>query len=189
MTLESNLGLAAGGEVAQAELFDASQLPVGHELLSIDEDARRGRFSGAIIERNREKVRSICAALAEGIGILRVARAFGVSPHTVTGIRERNPHLIAIEKKQLSRTYAAILMVGSERYLEAIHAGSINPRDLPIGLGIVSDKKALLDGDATSRVETVQMARPSVESITAWVEAERLKRAKRVESTPEGAPR
>jgi hypothetical protein len=124
----------------------------GAELLTVEEDARQGKYSGKIIEKHRAKVSAICNALAGGIGIIRIARAFGVSEHTVMAIRDRHPELIAMEEKELSRTYGKILKLSAERYLEALVAGSIHPAQLPVGMGIVFDKKALLDGKPTQIV-------------------------------------
>lgn len=124
----------------------------GAELLTVEEDARQGKYSGKIIDKHRAKVAAICNALAGGIGIIRIARAFGVSEHTVMAIRDRHPELIAMEEKELSRTYGKILKLSAERYLEALVSGSIQPAQLPIGMGIIFDKKALLDGKPTQIV-------------------------------------
>lgn len=156
--INDSRGLALHVELEQGVLFGA-----GAELLEVEERARSGRYSGTIIERDRGKVRAIVAALADGHGIIRTARAFGVSEHTVIGIRERNPDLIAIEKKNLSRLLGRVVAVGWERYLEALVAGEISPRDLPVGLGIAGDKKALIDGEVTSRIEVREVV--SVEAV------------------------
>jgi hypothetical protein len=60
------------GPVAQPE--QRLLFAMGAELLSVEEDAKSGKYSGAIIEKNRDKVKAICGALAEGHGILRVAK-------------------------------------------------------------------------------------------------------------------
>ena len=141
------------GEQEKPVAPDGQQLVLfesGSELLTVEEDARAGKYSGAIIERNREKVKQICAALAEGIGILRIAKAFAVSPHTVIGIRDRHPDLIAMEEKQLARRYGNILKLSAERYEEALLNGSIPAAQLPVGMGIIFDKKQILEGKPTS---------------------------------------
>lgn len=157
---------------------------LGAELLTVEEDARKGKYSGAIIEKNREKVKAICGALAEGHGIIRVAKAFGVSTHTVIGIRERHPDLLAIEEKQLTRKYGTILALSAERYLEALVSGSIPAAQLPVGMGIVFDKKALLDGKPTAIVRH-QAKEISIEDLNALIEG--MPRANVVEESSEGS--
>jgi hypothetical protein len=125
----------------------------GAELLTVEEDARRGLYSGKIIEKNRAKVRAICQALAEGIGVNRIAKAFGVNIRTVMGIRDRHPELIAAEEKLLSQQIGRVLKVGVDRYLEALLDGAIPAAQIPVGMGILFDKKALLDGKPTAIVE------------------------------------
>jgi hypothetical protein len=143
---------------------------MGSELLTVEEDARSGKYSGIIIEKNRQKVQAICSAIAEGHGMLRIAKAFGCSVHTVIGIRERNPELIAIEKKQLSRTCGKILAVCAERYLEGVISGAVPAAQIPVGMGIVFDKKALLDGEPTAIVAR-QEKQISVEDFNQYIAA------------------
>ncbi|MDD2766005.1 MAG: hypothetical protein PHE83_18740 [Opitutaceae bacterium] len=143
---ESNLPATS-----QPELFRAEELPAGHELLTIEQDERAGRSTGERLARNRERYMAIVRCLAEGIGIRATARAFKVSPHTIFAIRDREAAAIATEKQELSRLMGRFVRMGVERLNEELD-------DIPIGqlsvsLGIVSDKKALLDGDPTVRVE------------------------------------
>lgn len=153
-------------EAIQIELFQA-----GAELLTVDEDSARGRYSGAIIERNRERVRQIVRALAEGIGVHRVAKAFGVSVHTVLGIRDRHPDLIATEKQSLSRQLGRILKLSADSFEDALAAGKISPAQLPVAIGILCDKKAVLDGDASMIVRIEREEVPSVDDLTRRLQA------------------
>jgi hypothetical protein len=135
----------------QPELFDPAAIPKGHELLTIDKDERAGKFTGERIARNREKYLGIVRALAEGMGIRRTARAYGVSTNTVAAIREREPSLIETEKKDLSRLMGRFVTMATERLIE--EHDQIPIGQLSVSLGIVQDKKALLDGDPTIRIE------------------------------------
>lgn len=132
----------------QQLLFEA-----GAELLNIEERAQSGKYSGAIIERDREKVHAICAALAEDMPVRAIARAFKVSQHTVMGIRARHPELVAMGEKQLSTKLGMIQKVGWDRYYEGIINGEVHPAQLPVGLGIAADKKAALDGKPSVIIE------------------------------------
>jgi hypothetical protein len=92
-----------------------------------------------------------------------------VSAHTVMGIRDRHPELIAIEEKQLTRQYGKILAVSAERYLDGLVSGAIPAAQIPVGMGIVFDKKALLDGKPTSIVQH-QDKTLNVDDFNAWVD-------------------
>ena len=132
-------------EAEQLVLWEA-----GAELLTLDQDEHAKRYTAEQVSKNREKYRSICRALAEGIGKLRISRAYGVSIHTVLAIANREPALVAAEKRLLSRLYSHILSLSGERYYEALVLNTIPAAQLPIGHGIFSDKKARLDGEPTS---------------------------------------
>lgn len=126
----------------------------GQELLEDQEELRRrGVFSGKIIDRNISKRDAIVRALAEGIGVNRIAKAFSVSVHTVMALRDRHPDLIAAEKQALSRQFGRLLKLSADRYEEALINDEVSPSQLPVAMGILSDKKALLDGDPTLRVD------------------------------------
>jgi DNA-binding Lrp family transcriptional regulator len=132
-----------------------------------------GTFSGVIVERDRELVDSVLAAFTAGIGKRRIARAFGLSPHTVRGIVQRAEASgrIAPYKQRMSARLAQAIELGVEQYIEALEEGKIAPGQIPVGVGILTDKKALLDGEATARVERTDG--PSVQDVI-----ERMRRAK-----------
>lgn len=142
--------------VQQEELFDASELPLGLELLHIDDNERRGVFTGERIARDKARYQAIVQALAEGLGIRQIARAFKVSPHTISAIREREVELIATEKQGLIRLAGRACRLSLERYVEALEKNEISPGQIPVGFGIIMDKKLLLEGEATSRIETTR---------------------------------
>jgi hypothetical protein len=143
----------------QLALFSDREGNCGVELLTIDDDERAGKYSGKIIDKNKAKLRAIVQALASGVGQLKVAKAFSVSVHTVRGIVKRHPELIAIEEKKLSEDIGFAVKLGVERYIEAIINGEIPAAQLPVGLGILFDKKQLLDGKPTS----ISTAKPALD--------------------------
>ncbi len=49
---------------------------------------------------------------------------------------------------------------GIEHWTEAVEAGKVSASQIPIAVGIFTDKKLLLDGEATCRVEHVQVVTP-----------------------------
>lgn len=136
----------------QEELFDAAALPLGHELLKLEERARNPEFTGERVAKDRERYEGIVRALAEGLGTRAIARAFRVSPHVVSAIRSREAQLVATEKKEVSRKMGDFVRMGVERLVEEIDTIPIG--QLSVSVGIIADKKALLDGDPTMRVES-----------------------------------
>lgn len=118
---------------------------VGRELVTVEDDAATGKFSGLVIEKNRERVKQICRALAERIGVHRIAKAYGVSVHTVLGIRDRNPELIATEKKDVSLQLGRISRLMADNIEQRLEEGTWKPGS--VDLAIMLDKKAMVDGD------------------------------------------
>ncbi len=159
--------------VTQEELFSAEALPAGHELLTIDRDEQRGKFSGEVVARNRERYRSIVGALAEGIGIRQIARAYHVSPNTVFGIRDREASMIETEKKQLAGLMGRFVRMSVERLIE--EHDNIPIGQLAVSTGIIQDKRSALEGDPTIRVEVTHEVAVSPADLGAMLE--RMKRA------------
>lgn len=132
-----------------------------------------GTYSGKIVERDRDRVEAVINAFVAGIGKRRIAQALGMSVHTVRGIVQRADAAgkIAPYKQRMSSRFAQAIELGIEQYIEALEEGKIQAAQIPVGVGILSDKKALLDGEATARVERSEG--PSVEDVI-----ERMRRAK-----------
>lgn len=152
-------------EDGQAVLFSSDTI----DLTKLDQPAAAKRFTAESLQRNRAKRDAIIRALAEGQGLLRIARAFGVSHHTVAALRDSRPDLVAIEKEQLSRNLGRVMSVCLERFEEGVVDGKVHPGQLPVGFGILADKKALLDGEATIRVERVQRHEVSLELVAGYL--------------------
>jgi hypothetical protein len=100
----------------------------------------------------------------------------------VMGIRDRHPELIAGEKKDLSRLAGRFIKLGLERLVEAVGRNEIPAAQLSVPLGIISDKKLLWDGEATSRIEHASKKEIDPSDVSALLE--QLKRTSiQVEST------
>lgn len=135
----------------QQEFWDESRMPIGHELLTIEQRAKSGRYTGERIARDQARYRGIVRCLSEGLGIRQTARAFHVSTHTVQAIRDREGLAIATEKKELSHLMGRFVRLSVERLIEELDAIPIG--QLSVSVGIIQDKKALLDGDPTSIID------------------------------------
>lgn len=165
----------------QQTLFEQSELPEASELLRVDQPDAPKRFTAEHLEANIAKRDAVIRALAEGVGIIRIARAFGVSEHTVMALRDRRPELVAMEKKQLSGQLSRILRLSAERYEEGLLAGKVAPAQIPVGFGIFADKKAMLDGEASLVIEH-RITAPSAEDFARKLEE--MKRAKAATAAP-----
>ena len=100
-------------------------------------------------EHNGVNVRELAAATGFGVGALW--RALQEYPATLERVRQNRR---AATVDDLSQALAAM----ARRLREAIDSGALdvnskNVRDFAIAFGIFSDKQALLDGEATARVE------------------------------------
>lgn len=151
------------------ELFSPEQIESG--LIEVA-GKPRGQFSGGIIEKQAALVDVILERFASGASQREIARLFRVSPNTVAGVVARATASGRIEayKTRVSAKLAGAIEGGIEVWTDALRAGLLNPAQIPLAVGIFSDKKALLDGEATSRVE-VRQAEPSAQDIAAALRA------------------
>jgi hypothetical protein len=146
----------------QSELFDESELPAGLEVV-MPEETQRKRFTAEQVARNQGRYREIVHAIAGGMPVRSICKAFSVSHHIVKIIREREPDLVATEKKRMSASLGHAARMGVEEFMEQVARGEVEAKVLPVAVGIFLDKKALLDGEATARVEHVSSGLPSME--------------------------
>lgn len=136
-------------------------------------DVAGGTFSGKIVERDQELVAAVLGAHVAGVGKKRIGEAFKISPNTVRGIvdRARQAGKIDPYKRRVSNQLGRAIESGMEQWIDAAEAGEIRADQIPVAVGIFSDKKALIDGEATSRVE--RTSGPSMDEVL-----EKMKRAK-----------
>ena len=151
------------------ELFSAEAVEAG--LVEVA-GKPRGQFSGALVERQAALVDVILERFAAGASQREIARVFRVSPNTVAGIVARATAAGRIEayKIRVSAKLAGAIEGGIEVWTDALRAGLLNLAQIPLAVGIFSDKKALLDGEATSRVE-VRQVEPTGQDIDAALRA------------------
>jgi hypothetical protein len=118
----------------------------------------------------------------------QVADMFRVSRNTVAALMcewERTGKLEPL-KARLSRRFGTILEVTTDVILHKLRSDEVPANVLPIILGVVSDKKALLDGDPTVRVdERIEVALSPADMREML---DRMKRAQVVDVTPAQLP-
>jgi hypothetical protein len=116
-----------------------------------------GEFTGErLLARRPEVYRALVRMAAEGQSISATARALSVSRNTVAAVREREGISIEQEKKELLRDVRRAARMSVERAIELVP--SINSaKDAAIVAAVMVDKMQLLSGEATSRVEKVEV--------------------------------
>jgi transposase-like protein len=116
-----------------------------------------GEFTGErLLARRPDVYRAVVRMAAEGQSISATARALGVSRNTVCAVRDREGFSIEQDKKDLLRDVRRAARLSVERAIELVP--SINSaKDAAIVAAVMVDKMQLLSGEATSRVEKVEV--------------------------------
>jgi hypothetical protein len=148
--MESPLMKADALESAAPFLFAEAEL--GAEKLEVT-----GEFSGErLLARRPEVYRAICRMSAEGLSMSAMARALGVSRNTVAAVQEREQFPIEQQKKELLKNVRTAARLSVERVVELVPSIN-NAKDAAIVAAVMVDKLQLLSGEATSRVEKVEV--------------------------------
>lgn len=144
-------------EDKQPSLFSASQLP---NLPNLVAAAKRFIHTGKIVSKDEERAAAIAQAFLECGLVLPVCRRFHCSPntvHAVIEVYEREGKLDDL-KQRVSRKLGLLAEVSAEAAIELVSQGKCPANVLPINVGVSLEKKAMVDGEATSRVEVLAAA-------------------------------
>lgn len=128
---------------------DQAQPTLWPEAETITDRYGCGSFTGErLAAQEPERYRAIVDALANGLGIRQIARAFKVSPNTVAAVRAREGKTIDTLKTSIANR----ALLGAEMAVERLidEMGDIKREALPVVAGILIDKAQLLTGQATS---------------------------------------
>jgi hypothetical protein len=151
---------ADASESAAPFLF--SEAEIGAEKLEAS-----GEFSGErLLARRPEVYRAICRMSAEGLSMSAMARALGVSRNTVAAVQEREGISIEQHKKELLRNVRTAARLSVERVVELVPTIN-NAKDAAIVAAVMVDKLQLLSGEATSRVEKVEVSQDKLSEMLA----------------------
>ncbi len=138
----------------QSALFD--EVDLGSELLSIEQDRATNKHTGSTLDRRQALRDEICMRLCSGLSQRRVAKLYGVGRNTVAALVDRLEKAGKMEpyKKRMAAKLGQGIEQGTDLLLERLEAGDVTTHDLPVVVGILSDKRALLLGDPTSIIES-----------------------------------
>jgi hypothetical protein len=155
-------------EERQPALFQPEDLPSVPMLI---EAAKRCVHTGKIAGKDEERANEVLMQYLQCGSLLATAKRFQVSPNTVKALLEIYEAAGKLDdlKQRVSRKLGTIIELTADRTIDALMAGTIQGNVLPIMLGVSIEKKALLDGDATSRVETVVTKPIEVGDIAAYL--------------------
>ena len=127
------------------------------EELSAEKLEGVGEFTGErLLARRPDAYQAIIRMSAEGLSISAQARALGVSRNTVCAVRDREGFSIEQDKKDLLRDVRRAARLSVERAIELV-PGIQSAKDAAIVAAVMIDKMQLLSGEATSRVEKVEV--------------------------------
>jgi hypothetical protein len=103
---------------------------------------------------------------AEGLSMSAMARALGVSRNTVAAVQEREGISIEQHKKELLRNVRTAARLSVERVVELVPSIT-NAKDAAIVAAVMVDKLQLLSGEATARVERVEVSQDKLAEMLA----------------------
>lgn len=184
LTVDAAQQAAASAEaLAQQDFFDDGSF--GVELAAMPEkpsESRHGKYTGEELERRVIVRDRVVKALAEGVGIRKLARqlrseGIQIGEHSIMALRDRRPDLVATEKKQLSQQLGQITKLMADSIRERLVNGTMKPT--PVDLAVMIDKRAVLDGDATLVIEHKHSFQGGVDDFK-----RRLEEMKRAKVTP-----
>lgn len=135
----------------QPELFGAGDVECRQMCQAAEGYARTGKIAA----RNEERAAAMLEALLQGKSLRAIQREFQVDGRTVRavqGVYEREGKLPAL-KERMSRKLGHAMELGVENAVAMLEAGDVPANVIPVMVGVFADKKAMIDGDATVRVE------------------------------------
>jgi hypothetical protein len=157
-------------------LFDEQDLPLREDWVQFVREERY-KHTGARLLDNDAKALRLVELLIAGWGLKRISREMQVSTHTVRAARSVlvAQGKLATYKERIVRVFEDIVETGAGRYLEALEDGLVPAAQIPVGVGIISDKRALAIGEPTAigvvAAAQLDQGALSVKALNAWVES------------------
>jgi hypothetical protein len=142
-------------EQRQPALFLPKDLPEAPVLVAA---AKRFVHSGKITCKDEEWASLIVTTYLANGSLRKTARRLNISPNTIKGVltvAEESGKLDAL-KQRLSAKLGLTVELATDLLIEKLEEGSVQANVLPIVIGVCVEKKELLDGNATQRVEATR---------------------------------
>jgi len=141
----------------QGEMFALAEVRENTKEMLKAYDAKPGQFSGAIIERNKEKVDAILELLAQpDMTHKKISKIFKVSRNTVAALERRaeDDGRLAAYTQRLTNKLRYASRAALDSLIESIEKDELKGKDKGIVTGILLDHLGKLEGRPTSIVET-----------------------------------
>jgi hypothetical protein len=144
-------------ESSQPALFAPEDLPTAPALVAA---AQQHLHNGRTTCKDEELCEQMLTAYLKCGSLRAVARKFMVSAHTISAVLRvyEAAGKMAALKQRLSDKLGVTIELATDLLNEKIERGDVPPNVLPIVIGVAVEKKALLDGEATSRTEVAPAA-------------------------------
>lgn len=156
-------------EIKMEEARQLSLLPEFPEVVALAEAWEPGMYarpSGAILGKDEELCEAIGIAVLRGVSDRKIARRYGVGRNSVQAIIRTLDRRGKLEplKERLIRDLGEVAMMSMARMKEALEDDLVPPAALPIYAGVAIDKRELLSGGVTARVES-RVIEPDLEGM------------------------
>lgn len=158
---------------SQPPLFDDRQYPA--ELGALESvRTRRYECKGVRLVDDDTKALRLVELLCLKWGVKKISREMNISPHTVRAARR----LLAAQGKlapyvqRVTEVMEDAIEAGMTQYRDALEDGLVSAGQIPVGIGIIFDKRALAKGEPTSIRGGVdaQADELKVEALNAYLE-------------------
>ena len=116
-------------------------------------DANIKNLDGSRCRHDDDTIKSILLAVIAGDSYRRIEKKYSIDRRSIVGLVVKYRNEIPALKKDLSLKLQQFQRLSADRLIDEIDEIDINK--LPIALGIIIDKQQLIDGEATTRVETI----------------------------------
>lgn len=143
--------LQAAQDAAAPFLFGDDNLPTRPDVVNAIA-AGQHKHTGERLLDNQSLVLRMVELLMGGWGLKRIAKAMKVSKHSVRAAREALVARgeLAPYKQRVVAKMEDCIETGVDNYLQALERDEVPAAQIPIGVGILSDKRALALGEPTS---------------------------------------
>jgi hypothetical protein len=157
-------------------LWGDDELPVREDLVAIVREGRYKHTGDRLLDNELLAARMV-ELLSMRWGVKRVAQELRVAAQSVRAARDAlvaRGEMLPFKARFVSLC-EEIVEMGASGYMRALEEGRVPPAQIPVGVGIFADKRALALGEPTSI--SVSGSAPldrssiSVEKLNAWVES------------------
>ena len=165
--------LADRQQPAQPALFDDQDLPVEAAALESIR-TRRHEHQGIRLTEDDTKAQRLVELITLKWGVKKISRDMHISPHTVRAARRLlvSQGKVAPYKQRVVEMMKDVIEQGVGNYLEALKDGRVPAAQIPVGVAIMFDKRALAMGEPTSIRSSLDAPSDElkVEAINAYLE-------------------